>query len=139
MKIKQLDTSLEVNQAIIEDLQLRLFPSDTLFPIENAKWWVVLDDDKPVGFAGLVLDYRWLDCGYLCRAGVLSSYRGQGIQKRLLRVREAYARRQGWKWLITNTYHNYASANSLISQGYKLYEPTHKLWAKGTLHWRKKL
>ena len=139
MKIKRLDTSLEENIYLLQEMQLKCFPSDVVCDTTQGAWWVAYDADEPIGFGGVVPDLRWTDCGYLARCGVYKGYRGQGLQKRFIRVREIYAKKMGWKWLITNTYHNHASANSLISCGFKLYEPTTHVWAKGTLHWRKKL
>ena len=49
------------------------------------------------------------------------------------------ARRLGWNWLITDTYDNPASSNSLISCGFKLYDPNVPWGTKGALYWRKKL
>ena len=139
MKIQRVNTLDSEIIELINSLQLICFPSDSIYDASQGAWWIAYDADEPIGFGGVVLDHRWLDCGYLCRCGILKGYRGQGLQKRFLRVREAYAKKMGWKWLITNTYNNYASANSLISLGFKLYEPTTRIWAKGTLHWRKKL
>jgi hypothetical protein len=45
----------------------------------------------------------------------------------------------GWNWLITDTTDNFPSANSLISCGYKLFEPTIPWGGKLTLYWRKHL
>jgi hypothetical protein len=41
--------------------------------------------------------------------------------------------------LITDTYLNPASSNSLISCGFRLFEPSNPWGARGTLYWRKKL
>jgi GNAT superfamily N-acetyltransferase len=69
----------------------------------------------------------------------LPSHRGQGVQKRLIRARIRQARALGWNWLITDTYLNPASANSLIATGFKMYEPSQPWGAKQTLYWRLKL
>ena len=53
----------------------------------------------------------------LCRSGVIKSFRGKGIQKKLIRSRERFSRTLGWKWLITDTTDNPPSSNSLISCG----------------------
>jgi GNAT superfamily N-acetyltransferase len=82
---------------------------------------------------------RWIDTGYLCRAGVLSGYRGHGIQKKLIRARIRQAKALGWNWLVTDTYLNPASSNSLIATGFKLFEPSKPWGATQTLYWRKKL
>jgi len=91
------------------------------------------------GFAGLVYSSRWSDCGYLVRCGVLPSHRGFGLQKKFIRVRIRQAKALGLNWLITSTYDNPASANSLISCGFKMFNPTNPWMAKHTSYWRLKL
>lgn len=116
------------------------------FPLDEepewfmAVWWIAFnEDDEPVAFAGLTPSKQFRDCGYLVRAGVLEKYRGQGLQKRLLRTRERFARAINFEWLVTATYDNVPSANSLIAAGYRLYEPSRPWLAKGALYWRKQL
>jgi len=139
MKIKHIDASIEVNKELLLSMQKKILPYDKPFDVNEGNWWIAYQEGKPIGFAGLVRSARWTDTGYLCRAGVIPSARGRGVQKRLIRVRQLYAKKMGWAWLITNTFDNPASANSLISCGYKLYDPSIPWGAKGTLYWRKKL
>jgi hypothetical protein len=62
------------------------------------------------------------------------------LQKRLLRVREVWARSVGYTVAITYTAHsNNASSNSLISAGYKLYTPERQWGLEHALYWRKNL
>lgn len=109
---------------------------------ERGFWWLCYftEDNTPVAFAGLEPSHRYLQTGYLCRSGVLEGHRGKGLQVRLLRAREAKARKLGWILLRTDTTCNPPSANSLIKAGYKLFEPTHP-WgpSKESLYWRKEL
>lgn len=91
------------------------------------------------GFAGLAPSSRWADTGYLCRAAVLPDYRGRGLQKRLIRVRIAKARRLGWRWLVTDTRQNPASANSLIDCGFRMFEPSEPWSFSDACYWRLKL
>jgi GNAT superfamily N-acetyltransferase len=121
-------------------LQKKCLPSDSPYDVQKGHWWIAYADNIiPVGFAGLVRSISWWDCGYLCRAGVLTEYTGKGIQKRLIKAREAQAKKLGWNWLITDTRDNPASSNNLISCGFKLYNPTHPWGFKDALYWRKKL
>lgn len=99
------------------------FPSDTEPEWAAGAWWVVKDGQLPVAFAGITPSVHWRDVFYLVRAGVMPEYRGLGLQRRLIRVRAAYARRAKANWLVTSTYHNMHSANSLIACGFRLYEP----------------
>ena len=137
MKIKQLD-AIDHEHLLIK-MQKSCLPNDELYDVTKGFWWGAFDNDICVGFCGLVPSTRWGDCGYLCRSGVIRSYRGKGIQKKLIKARERKARFLGWNWLITDTYSNPPSANSLISCGFKLFEPTITWGAKGTLYWRKHL
>jgi len=140
MKIKRVDIrNLQIQDQLLV-LQKKCLPSDAPFDTSQGYWWTVYDSHNlPCAFAGLVPSVRWLDTGYLCRAGVLPSHRGQGVQKRLIRARIRQARALGWDWLITDTYDNPASSNSLISTGFKLFDPSKPWGAKGTLYWRLKL
>jgi GNAT superfamily N-acetyltransferase len=100
---------------------------------------MAVDGGTPVGFAGYVRSAQWHDAVYLCRSGVLASHRGHGLQKRLIRAREQHARKRGYRWALTDTFDNPASSNSLISSGYRLYEPARPWGKRGALYWRKKL
>jgi GNAT superfamily N-acetyltransferase len=126
--------------SILVHLQKQCLPRDRPYDVSRGHWWIVYTEGgKPIGFAGLVRSNAWVDCGYLCRAGVMREFRGNGLQKRLVKVREQKAKRLNWNWLITDTYRNPASSNSLISCGFKLYEPSVPWSFKYALYWRKKL
>ena len=127
-------------QELLSHLQKECLPYDEPFDTTAGHWWLAFAaDGTALGFAGLVRTRRWADCGYLCRAGVVDAAQGFGLQKRLIRARIAYARRLGWSWLITDTYENPPSANSLISCGFKTYKPGWPWGADGVIYWRKKL
>lgn len=115
------------------------FPSDEMPNLTSGFWWLVYCDGKPAGFCGLERCEKWYNAGYLCRAGVSPRYRGMGLQKRLIQVRLAHARKMDWDWVITDTTDNPASANSLISKGFRLYEPTEPWGYDNTLYWRFKI
>lgn len=101
-------------------------------------WWLALVNSKEVGFAGMVPSQRVKSAGYLCASGVLPGYRGNGIQKRLLRARIAQARKYGWTELRTETINNNpASANALIACGFRCFIPE-KVWGSPyAVYWRK--
>lgn len=120
------------------DLQEQCFPNFHVYPLNTACWWLAFEDDTPVGFAGMCRGSS-TGAAYLCYAGVAPSHRGRGIQKQLIRVRLAEARRQGYAAAVTDTYHNPASANSLIACGFRMFQPAH-LWAgEDSCHWRRLL
>ena len=77
--------------------------------------------------------------GYLKRAGVRLPHRGQGLQRRFVRVREAQARREGFSALVTDTSDNPSSANNLIACGYRIYRPDEPWGFPHTIYWFKDL
>ena len=112
--------------------------------LDKGKWWLVWDRGKPIAFAGIYLSHNYLRTAYLCRVAVKYSYRGQGLQKKLLHVRERWARVNGIDWLITETWaNNFPSSNSLINCGYKLWQPKYgwRMQEDGIkpLYWKKLL
>jgi len=108
-------------------------------PGEKGDWWLVYYGDEPIGYAGLTQSSFAHDYGYLKRAGVLPAHRGNGIQRRLIKVRERRARQYHWQALITDTTANPASSNSLIRAGFTLFEPAYRWAYKDSLYWRKYL
>jgi GNAT superfamily N-acetyltransferase len=101
-------------------------------------WWIAYACKEPAGFAGITPSTIGPGVGYLKRAGVLPAHRGHGLQRRLLKVREARARKLGWSSVITDTTDNVPSANNLIASGYRLFSP--EPWAfKHSLYWMKEL
>lgn len=139
-KIHRVDLGCLDAQMALARLQKQCLPHDDPTSTTSGYWWLVHSEaGVPVGFAGLVPSIRWGDCGYLCRAGVLQSHRGHGLQKKLIRARVKKARQLGWNWLITDTYENPASSNSLIATGFKMFDPTKPWGANKTLYWRLKL
>lgn len=139
ISVKSVDASDPKVAALLTWLQLSTLTGDVPYEVEEGHWWIAYDGAMPVGFAGIVQSVRWCDTGYLCRSGVLRSHRGKGLQKRLIRVREAKAKRMGWRWLISDTYRNPPSANSLISCGFKTFIPSRPWGFENATYWRKRL
>lgn len=135
--VKYLDLRVPENKTVLDFLQRKCLPYDKPYKTEHGHWWVAYTETgKPVGFAGLVRSAQWTNAGYMCRAGVLPEYQGHGLQKRLIQARIKKAKSLNWEWLITDTTDNPASANSLISAGFKLYEPSVPWGYKHSLYWR---
>jgi N-acetylglutamate synthase-like GNAT family acetyltransferase len=137
--IKRVDIRCPEVQDRLLELQNICLPTDEPADTNFGCWWIASEDGNDIGFAGLTRSISWTDCGYLCRAGVVPNARGKGVQKKLIRIRIRQAKTFGWKWLITDTTNNPASANSLIACGFKLFEPTKPWGFKNSLYWRKKL
>ncbi len=128
----------------IADLHMELFNGGarSVPDLQSGHWWLVHHAGQSVAFAGLdsVTSGGRDHAAYLCRSGVLWDHQGNGLQKRLIRLRMTKARQLGWEWIISDTLaNNYASANSLISCGFKLFKPPRKWGERGSLYWRRPL
>lgn len=122
-------------------LQVACLPLDQpLRPAPEHDWWLLYDAAEiAVGFACLRPSLSWMDTGYLARAGVMAGHQGQGLQRRLIGVREQRARRYAWDWIVSDTSDNPASANNLARCGFKMYDPAFPWGGKITLYWRKRI
>lgn len=127
-------------QALLAGLQKSVLPDDHPANTGLGWWWVIEVDNKPAGYCGMHPSMQWSDTGYLCRAGVLEQFRGNGLQRKMISLRERAARRVGFKWLISDTARwNLASANSLAGSGFKLFTPSRPWSFKDALYWRKQV
>ena len=139
-RIREVDGRDPEIAADLRDLHERTFGNDApLVSTEQGYWWLVYCGDDPVAFAGMVRSSQRVNRGYLIRSGVLPAHRGQGLQVRLLRTREAKARRLGWSALVSDTTNNVPSSNSLIRSGFLLFTPEHPWSFENSLYWRKDL
>jgi len=134
-----LRTRLETDESLLLFLQQRVFPSDPALDPATGYWWIVRHGSEAVAFAALRHVPSWPGSGYMARCGVLREYRGNGLQRHLLTVREKMARRLGMERVISTTYNNPTSANNLIARGYRTYEPAQRWGAKETIYWVKTL
>lgn len=107
--------------------------------IQKGYAWLVYYGSEPIAFALLAPSSTAPAGGYLSRVGVLEPYRGHGLQRRLISVRERKARALNWSVLVTDTTDNVPSANSLIRSGYTLYRPDFPWAFPDSLYWRKTL
>jgi GNAT superfamily N-acetyltransferase len=137
MKTRKMNTGLPDVQAAIAFLQTSTFPSDDPGNPQTGHWWITWDGDVPAAFASIQSVPSWGNTFYVERTGVLAKYRGQRIQRKLLKTIEHYAKKSGAERLITTTFHNPASANNMIACGFKTYEPQHPWGADGTIYWIK--
>ena len=108
-------------------------------PAKRGAWWVLYRGTEPVGFCGLLNTAYYRKTGYLARVAILDKHRGRGLNRRLLKACERYARSVGWKAIVSDTTDNNPSANGFIREGYKLFTPTYPWSFKGALYWRKTL
>ena len=128
----------DVAEALSDLHRLTFFAGAPIPKFEVGHWWLAIDDGhKPVAFAGLVRSTHMRNAGYLCRVGVLSEHRGNSLQLQLMRRVESRARRNGWRYIVSDTTDNIVSANNFIRAGYRLYVPKHPWGWTNTLYWRK--
>lgn len=123
-------------------LQKECLPEDEpLDPHGGGWWWIITARfGLPVAFASMHLKFdRKGPNAYLTRSGVLEAHRGHGLQKRLIRARITAAARYNLKTLVTTTFENGPSGNSLIACGFRLFEPDATWMSPGTNYWRKTL
>lgn len=118
------------------------FPDDYRVNLADALWWIVWKGREAVGYAGLRPCKNPCNngVGFLNRVGIVPDHRGNGLQKRLIRVREAAARRIGLTELVTYCVPwNSASINSLVACGYRFYRPHTKYGGAGAIYLRKRI
>jgi predicted acetyltransferase len=139
MKIQRVDVRQSSVQTRLSVLQKKCLPYDKSYDTNHGYWWIATQNGVDIGFAGLVHSSRWSDCCNLIRAGVVPDHRGQGLQKKFIRVRIRQAKALKMNWIVTSTYDNPASANSLISCGFKMFNPSKPWMTRHTSYWRLKL
>lgn len=114
-----------------------IFPCDPLEIDKKSRGWLVYHQNTPAAFCTM----RMLEdsIAFMDRGGILDEHRGRGLHKRLIRVREKYARAQGFQTVITYVMaDNYASLFTLVRHGYKMYEPDYAYaGVKGVIYLQK--
>jgi GNAT superfamily N-acetyltransferase len=140
MRITIADVSKPEVEAAIKWLQSHTFAADEQLDISTGHWWIARNENnEPVAFAALLPVPSFPGAAYMARCGVITTYRGKGLQRKLLLKREKFARASGYKHVITTTYNNPPSANNLIARGFKTYLPQAKWGAVDTIYWLKEL
>lgn len=143
-RIKAVDGSDDEIAEVLKELHNETFGSSApQVEPERGWWWLAFSADERrdiAGFCGLTPTYSQpSDVAYLKRAGVLLSHRGQRLQRRFVRVREARARKEGFATIVTDTTDNPSSANNLIACGYRIYRPDAPWAFPESIYWYKDL
>lgn len=101
----------------------------------NRDWWVIISGNVIIGYCGCAFTEGL--CIFV-RAWVHRDYRGGGLQKKMirLRIKSAYDCHIAITYTTTD---NCPSANSLISQGFKLYIPEYAYGGREMLYFQKEL
>jgi len=116
-KTQDFFTILSLNEQIFSE-------SESIDVSNNIFGWIARDgaNKKSIGFctatnigSGIL---------YLSRSGLLSGYRGRGLQRRFVRIRERFARQNKFQTVITYVHpENHSSFVTLIKMGYEIYDP----------------
>jgi GNAT superfamily N-acetyltransferase len=140
--------SMEEGQRILH-MDRICFPLDEPPSIVSAEWVIGWDGGTSAAYcAWKTVEHDGVPVGFHYRGGVLPGYRGHGLQRRMLRLREIRMREQGLTAAVTYTdADGAASMRSLIAEGYRPYAPTPtttlsglgRLGRVGFVHWRKVL
>ena len=146
-RIREVDATEEhYNEELTNLHDLTFLDPSIRADFENGYWWLVWDDEfppsakhPPMAFCGFTLAALTPGAGYLKRAGVMRAFRGQGLQRRLITVREKKARTLGLVTMLTDTTDNPPSANSLIRAGYRIFEPSYRWAFNYSIYWTKDL
>jgi len=139
-RIREVDAQDEDVADVLADLHHLTFVGSAPIPrFDWGHWWLAFYVRLPVAFAGLVRSTYVEDAGYLSRVGVIDRHWGHSLQLRLMRAMETRARRNGWRYIVSDTTHNLISANNFIKAGYRLYQPRHPWGWPHTLYWRKSI
>lgn len=132
------DEAPEVLQRIDGLDRLIFFDMEPYEPKHLCHWWAAVDSGEWVGYAGL----RDMGdgIGYLCRAGVIGTHRGRGLQRRMIRTRLRAAKALGMSIVVTDTATtNGASANNLFRCGFKVYTPQKQWRGPLALYFRREI
>lgn len=108
-------------------------------PDPDVAWWFAFFYEHPIAYLGITPSREIAKAAYLIRVGVLTAHRGNGLQLRLMRVAERYAKRGGYRQIVSDTLDNPPSANNFIRSGYEIFAPAHRWATAGSTYWRKNL
>lgn len=139
INIREVNAKTQTNTLLLRQLHDETFGDEAEVPdFSEGWWWLAFDKKIPIGFGWLAPSHRYNDFAYLGRCGVIPLYRGKGIQRKLIQIRERKAKKNGYNGCVTDTTRNIPSANNLIRAGYLLYTPSTLYGFSDTLYWRKR-
>ena len=130
-------------------LDAEIFPNDIPFLMKSAKWFIGWNIDVPVAYCGwkphmLGPKHDLISTGFLYRSGVMPVARGQGLQKKMIEIREQDMIKNNIFVACSYTeVYSAASMRSLINAGYRPYEATDDTALTGLdrykrfVHWKK--
>lgn len=125
--------------AAIDDMVEQVMAASAPHPSARDTWWIA-----PGAAAAAARLWDLERAAILTRCVVLPEYRGQGLQRRMIAARCAWARARGCAevWTYTAAWNTH-SANNLIRAGFALWVPEHWGGARADtdrwLYWRRAL
>ena len=115
-----------------------ILPSDDL-PGEHHARWLLRDGAEVAAICSAVL-VDGGEAAFLSRAGVAEAWRGRGLQRAAIRLRERWARREGARMCVTYVLPaNVPSMRSLVRCGYEPYEPQRAWAGRAMSYWLRRL
>ena len=120
---------------LMKDMSDRMLGKGVWHRRDKEAFWVLWRGNKPAGFCSVA------DIGdrtaYFTAAAIEPWARGGNLQRRMIRVRLQWARRNNLKTAITYTVpKNYPSIVNLIRSGFKFYDPEYAWAGKEMLYYR---
>src|ERR1700743_849305 len=117
-----------------------VFPTLQQESIRKGFWWVAFDEHKSaVGFAGMVAMHPFTSCWYLKRCYVVERARGQGLQRKFLKLREIRAAELGIRQLVVECPAGSKSEENLVKAEYERVDPEQKWGPEGSAYFSKRI
>jgi len=120
------------------ELFFTISPDDDWPGRDNSVYWLMHLDKEPCGLT--IATPVDKDTIYAAYSGILPGVRGKGLGRRLIAVREKWARAQGYKHVVTYTLTtNGSSMYNLFKCGYKVYDPAYPYQGNDVVYFIKNL
>jgi GNAT superfamily N-acetyltransferase len=128
------------------DLMLPDTPDDNLREVVQGTWWLAKVGSDVVGCCGVRALRRyshepgWEHTAFMTRAVVLPQAQGKGYQRRMIRVRVSWAKRNGYNRIVTYVaVGNVPSHRNLVREGFLPYNPQAHWAGDGVVYLEKRL
>lgn len=120
----------------LQELDRHVFPNCGNEFLNNRVWWVMEDCGKIIAYCGCI--YSEGVCIFN-RAWVHRNYRGNGIQRKMIKARLKAAKEYCHVAITYTTFDNIHSANNLIKNKFTLYNPSFAYVGRDKLYFKRDL
>ena len=136
---RRVESNISSGYEQCRNLHTAIFPGEAWECRESVLWVVTEPGGYPVAYAALDLWESGI-C-FLSSCGVRRKARGHGLQKRLIRTREKFAKLRDKLMVVTyTTANNYPSLTNLVRCGYNPFDPEYPWVGRdGIIYYRKEL